>query len=74
MTFESAMKELETIVHELESGNLSLDETIKKFEKGIHLSSYCTKMLDDAEKKITVLVEKTDGSYNEENFNIDEVD
>ena len=41
VTFENAMKQLENIVHELESGNLSLDDSIKKFEEGIKLSNYC---------------------------------
>lgn len=69
--FEEAMKNLEQIVIELENGNLNLDESVEKFENGIKLAKDCNKILEDAEKKITILLEK-DGKLTEENFTIEE--
>jgi len=65
--FEEAMKKLETIVTELEKGELNLDESVKKFEEGMKIEKQCNTILDDAEKKITILLEK-DGELKEENF------
>lgn len=67
LSFEDAMKELESIVSELETGDLTLDTSIEKFKKGVELSNYCNKLLEDAEKTVTILVEKSDGMV-EENF------
>ena len=67
-TFEEAMSELEKIVTNLEKENVKLDDAIKEFGKGVELSGYCNKILEEAEKKITVLTEKTDGTIEEENF------
>lgn len=66
-SFEEDLNELEKIAHNLESGNLNLDQAIKEFEKGIKLSKKCTEKLEKAEKKINMLVEE-DGSIREENF------
>lgn len=68
LSFEDAMKELEEVVSELESGDLSLDKSIEKFKKGIELSNYCNKLLENAEKTVSILVEQSDGSMKEENF------
>ena len=65
--FEETVTELEKIAQELENGNLSLDEAIKKFEIGMELSKKCTDYLESAEKKINILVEKN-GEMVEENF------
>ena len=65
--FEDAIAELEKIAQELENGKLSLDEAIKKFEVGMELSKKCTDYLENAEKKINVLVEKN-GELVEEKF------
>ena len=65
--FEEAMKNLENIVTELENGNLNLDESVKKFEEGMKIAKQCNTILEDAEKKITILLEK-DGELREENF------
>lgn len=54
--FEDAIKKLEDIAKELETGELGLDESVKKFEEGMELSKTCTKMLNDAEKKINILI------------------
>jgi exodeoxyribonuclease VII small subunit len=68
LTFENAMKQLENIVHELESGNLSLDDSVKKFEEGIRLSNYCSSKLDETEKRITILMKEQNGSISEKPF------
>lgn len=65
--FEEAIKNLEQIVQELEKGDLNLDESVKKFEEGIALSKKCTKILEEAEKKITILI-KDGEETKEENF------
>ena len=65
--FEKNMSDLENIVTELEKGDLNLDESISKFEEGIKISKQCNKILEDAEKKIPILLEK-DGEVKEENF------
>jgi len=59
--FEDAMARLETIVSELEKGDLPLDESLKIFEEGIKLSKTCLKMLDDAERKVEILIQDKDG-------------
>ena len=66
MTFEEAMKELEDLVSKLEKGSLTLDESIDAFQRGITLSKYCNKILEDMEKKITVLLEKESGTVEKE--------
>lgn len=65
--FEESMKNLENIVTELENGNLNLDESVKKFEEGMKIAKQCNTILENAEKKITILLEK-DGELKEENF------
>ena len=61
------MKKLEQITAELEKGDLSLDESVKKFEEGIKLSKECNKILEDSEKRINILI-NNDGNITEENF------
>ena len=61
MKFEEALKNLEKIVKELESGNLSLDESLKKYEEGVKLSRFCHKGLQAAQKKMQVLTKKGEG-------------
>lgn len=65
--FEKSMQELEKIVSKLESGKLNLDESVNEFEKGMKLAKECSKILECAEKRITILLQ--DGEkLNEENF------
>ena len=68
--FEKSIKELESIVAKLESGDTTLDESLELFEKGIKLSKECNKMLDTAEKKVSVLMngEKKDFEVDGEEF------
>ena len=56
--FEKSIDELEKIVDKLEHGNLSLDEMLKLFERGVTLSKECNVMLDAAEKKINQITKK----------------
>lgn len=56
INFETSMEQLEKIVQDLEKGDLNLDDSIKKFEEGIKISKQCNKILEEAEKKITVLI------------------
>ena len=67
-SFEEAMNELESVVEQLERGELSLDESIEVFQKGVELSRYCGRRLDEIEKKITVLIEDEKGEVREEAF------
>ena len=64
-SFESQIENLEKIVAELENGELSLDESVSKFEEGIKISKECNKTLEEAEKKITILI-NNDGETKEE--------
>lgn len=59
--FEDALERLESIVEELENGELSLEESLSIFEEGIKLSRLCTKQLDEIERKIEVLIKGEDG-------------
>jgi len=61
--FEEALKKLEKIVEDLEKGDLSLDEALKKYQEGIELARLCTQRLDNAKKKIDVLVKNKKGEF-----------
>lgn len=56
--FEKSLNELEKIVEELQNGDISLDESIKLFEKGMELTNDCRKTLETARQKITSLTEE----------------
>ena len=58
--FEDAIKKLEEIATDLESGKKDLDESVQIFEEGMKLSKACAKMLEEAEKKITILIQNED--------------
>lgn len=66
--FEELMSTLENIVQTLEKGDLNLDESVTKFEEGMKISKECSKMLENSEKRITILLENSDGEINEETF------
>ncbi len=68
--FESNIEKLEKVVAELENDELSLDESVKKFEEGIELSKKCNDILQNAEKRITILLENAD-KYEEKEFNVE---
>ena len=67
VNFEESMENLEKIVTELEKGDLNLDDSIKKFEEGMKISKQCNEYLENAEKKITVLINEN-GNVTEEDF------
>ena len=67
-SFEQAMKQLEQIVQDLESGDMPLEKAIKKFEEGIQLSKFCTAKLDESEQKITILMQDATGNVSEMPF------
>ena len=68
LNFEETMESLEKIVQELEKGDLNLDDSIAKFEEGMKLSKSASKYLEEAEKKITMLVSDNEGNIKEEVF------
>lgn len=59
------MKQLEKIVRELEDGDLPLEKAVAKFEEGIQLSSRCASLLDETEKRITLLIQSSEGKVEE---------
>ena len=67
-TFEESLKQLETIVGQLERGDLPLEDSIKIFEDGMRLSAQCKQDLDNAESKVQILLKQRDGSMKPEPF------
>lgn len=61
--FEDALKKLEKIVEDLEKGDLTLDEALKKYQEGIELSRACSQRLESAKKKIDVLVKNKKSEF-----------
>jgi exodeoxyribonuclease VII small subunit len=59
--FEDALSKLEKIVSKLEEGDIPLEESLKLFEEGIRLSRFCNQKLDEAEKKVEILLKGEDG-------------
>ena len=70
-SFEENLKDLEELVRKLDNDDLTLDESIKMFESGMELSKKCSKKLEEAEKKINILVESSNGDLKEEKFKIE---
>lgn len=60
--YEELVKELEQIVRKLESGDITLNQSMDLFSRGIALTKECQRQLDAIEKKITILIENPDGS------------
>jgi exodeoxyribonuclease VII small subunit len=59
--FEKSMERLGDIVHKLEDGELSLDEALKLYEEGIHLSQACAKRLENAQSRVDILMQSASG-------------
>ncbi len=70
-TFEQAIAELEGIVKNLEKGELTLDESIGFFQRGVELTKYCNKKLDEAERSITMLIEGENGIVEKEMIKVE---
>jgi len=62
-SFEASLEELEKIVRHLEAGDLPLDRSLELFEQGVRLSRECQKRLDEAERKVEILLRGDDGAY-----------
>ena len=67
LNFEELIEKLENITNKLEKEQLSLDESVKLFEEGMNISKECNSKLEDAENRITILINKND-EIKEENF------
>jgi exodeoxyribonuclease VII small subunit len=72
--FETSIKRLEEIVHELEKGDLPLEESLKVFEEGMNLIKFCSEKLEEVERKVTMLVKEGDSRYVHQNFQIEKAD
>jgi exodeoxyribonuclease VII small subunit len=70
--FEKALEDLEKIVEAMESGELTLDQALKKYEEGVVLVRSCQSKLTETEKKIEILTKSLDGSLKKEPFDPDE--
>ena len=69
--FEEAMQRLEEIVQGLEQGDLPLGDSLKVFEEGMDLAKFCSRELESAEKKVSLLVKESGGKYSEAPFEPD---
>jgi exodeoxyribonuclease VII small subunit len=68
LTFEQALEKLESIVERLESGEISLDESIEAFEEGQKLVRFCLEKLQTAEKKVKKLSKDGEGNFTLNDF------
>jgi len=68
--FETSLKELEEIVEQLETSDLTLDETLAKYESGIKIYKQCYQVLEKAEKKINILLKNSFGETRTEEFDL----
>lgn len=71
LNFESALTELETVITNMESGQLSLEESLQKFEQGVTLARRCQEALKTAEQKVQILISKN-GELKSEPFLVTE--
>jgi exodeoxyribonuclease VII small subunit len=70
--FEESLKKLEEIASKMGEENLSLEESLKMFQEGMELSTFCNKKLDEAEKKISIVLKNSEGKLMESNFSTEE--
>ena len=66
--FESALKKLEDIVTQLESGDLTLERSLELFEEGVNISRFCSGKLEEAERRVETLTKTVDGALKEVPF------
>lgn len=66
--FEESMGRLEEIVNQMESGEQSLEDTLRLFKEGMRLSEYCSSVLQEAQRKVEMLVRKEDGTVDKVPF------
>lgn len=70
--FEAALARLEEIVQELEKGDIPLEKSLKLFEEGVKLSRVCNKRLQEAERKVEILMKDREGNIKAEPFKEEE--
>jgi exodeoxyribonuclease VII small subunit len=63
MKFEEALTQLESVVARLESGELPLEDSLRLFEEGVHLTKLCTRRLEEAERRIAILKKDERGEF-----------
>ncbi|NLY78219.1 MAG: exodeoxyribonuclease VII small subunit [Tissierellia bacterium] len=68
LSYEQALSELEQIVEDLEKNQLTLEESVKKFKRGVELYNYCSKILTQVEGEIKILLKDDNGNIDEEEF------
>jgi len=66
--FEEALEKLEEIVRRMEAGEMTLEESLKAFEEGVKHAGFCARKLDEAEKRVELLLKQKDGSFIREEF------
>ena len=73
-SFEKALERLETIVEQMESAELPLDEVLKRYEEGTQLVKFCSQKLEEAEKRVEILSKNKDGSAQLKKFRVEDTD
>jgi exodeoxyribonuclease VII small subunit len=71
-SFEEALIEIKVIIEKLEGGNLSLEESLTVFERGVELLTVCHKKLSEVQKKVEILVEGSNGEILQKGFDLEE--
>ncbi len=72
LKFEEAFQKLEAVIKKLEEGNLSLEDSLKAFEEGVRLSRHCSQKLDEAEKRVEILLRESNGRLVSQPFSLKE--
>ena len=72
LKFEEAFQKLETIIKKLDEGNLTLEDSLKAFEEGVRLSRFCSRKLDEAEKRVDLLLKESNGRLISQPFSLEE--
>ncbi len=70
--FEKALDRLEKIVGKLETGDLALEEALKLFEEGTQITRFCSTKLDEAERKVEILLKDEKEQFTEKSFQIED--
>ncbi|KAF0218309.1 MAG: exodeoxyribonuclease VII small [Geobacteraceae bacterium] len=70
--FETSLKKLEEVVKKLEGGELSLEDSLKAFEEGVKHAAFCSRKLDEAERRVELLLKQKDGSFVKEEFRLED--
>jgi exodeoxyribonuclease VII small subunit len=74
LNLEKSLEQLETLIDELESGDLPLDTAMKKFEEGIKLTRSCQTALKEAEQRVEILLKSAGGDETLENFDVEDIE